>query len=179
MPQWSPQPYGFGPPAKTGTNGLAIASLVLSIIWLAGLGSIAGIVLGIVALRQVNRTGQGGRGLAIAGISVGAATLALAVVVAMPVYLNQQRKGADAETKSALRDAATAEEVFFTDHEVYAPTLPDLQNSGLSVPAGVSMRIYLTPHRDDYCLEANQSNDAGRIWRWVGSRPELDLGRCT
>jgi hypothetical protein len=56
---------------------LAIASLVASVIWLCGIGSIAGIVMGVVALTQVKRTGEQGQGLAIAGIAVGAVTLIL------------------------------------------------------------------------------------------------------
>jgi hypothetical protein len=49
--------------------------LVASVIWLCGIGSIAGIVMGIIALNQVKHTGEHGRGLAIAGIAVGAVTL--------------------------------------------------------------------------------------------------------
>lgn len=68
-------PYGaYGAPAPK-TNGLAIASLVASVISLCGLGSIAGIVLGVVALNQIKVSGESGRGLAIAGIVVGAVTL--------------------------------------------------------------------------------------------------------
>jgi hypothetical protein len=54
---------------------LAIASLIASVIWLCGVGSIAGIVLGVVALNQIKQTHEQGQGLAIAGIAVGAVTL--------------------------------------------------------------------------------------------------------
>lgn len=59
------QPYGpYGYPQPTaGTNGLAIASLVLAFFC-----AIAGLVCGIVALNQINERHQKGRGLAIAGI---------------------------------------------------------------------------------------------------------------
>ncbi|MER5740297.1 DUF4190 domain-containing protein [Streptomyces sp. NPDC002262] len=59
-----PGPYGpYGRPATT-TNGLAIGSLVSGIVCcLPPLG----LVLGIFALRQIKRRGQGGKGLAIAG----------------------------------------------------------------------------------------------------------------
>jgi len=57
------------------TSGLAIAALVCGIAGLctAGLGGIAGLILGIVAVRKVNRSaGQlTGKGLAIGGIIVG------------------------------------------------------------------------------------------------------------
>ncbi|OFJ53852.1 DUF4190 domain-containing protein [Mycolicibacterium grossiae] len=71
---------GYGPPARK-TNVLAITSLVVSIISLCGIGSIAGIVLGVVALNQIKVSGEGGRGLAIAGIAVGAGTLLLSMLL--------------------------------------------------------------------------------------------------
>jgi hypothetical protein len=64
---WSPPPApGFVP--VTRTNGLAIASLVLGILWLFWLGSLVGLVLGLVALKQIKDRNQGGRGIAIAGV---------------------------------------------------------------------------------------------------------------
>jgi len=57
---------------STGTNGLAIASLALGVLWMWWLGSILAVVFGHVALGQIARSpGQSGRGLAIAGIVLG------------------------------------------------------------------------------------------------------------
>jgi hypothetical protein len=55
------------------TNGLAVASLVASLLWMGWFGSVAAIVLGHVALRQINESGgrQVGRGLAVAGLVIG------------------------------------------------------------------------------------------------------------
>ena len=76
-------PYGTGPPQ--GTNGLAIGALVSSlagIVFCACLiPSIVGIVLGVIAMGQTKRTGQSGHGLALAGVILGAVTLALGVLV--------------------------------------------------------------------------------------------------
>jgi len=58
---WSQPPAsGFAP--TTRTNGLAIASLVLGVLWLFWLGSVIGLVLGLMALRQIKTRNQGGRG---------------------------------------------------------------------------------------------------------------------
>ena len=55
------------------TSGLAIASLFLSIVWIFGLGSIAGMYLGVRSLRQISASdgALGGRSLAIAGVVIG------------------------------------------------------------------------------------------------------------
>jgi hypothetical protein len=70
-------PYRQGKPL--GTNGKAIASLVASLagLFLCGLPSIAGLILGIIAMRECRRTGQDGYGLALAGTIVGALVTAL------------------------------------------------------------------------------------------------------
>lgn len=68
------------------TNGFAIASLVLGIVWLWGLGSVLALVFGYLAKSQIDesRGAQGGRGLAVAGIVlgwVGVGLIALAVTL--------------------------------------------------------------------------------------------------
>jgi uncharacterized protein DUF4190 len=74
--------YGYGvPQAPPGTNTMAIASLVASIVGVCcGIGSIIGIVLGILALNQIKQTRQAGHGLAVAGIAVGAVSLVISLV---------------------------------------------------------------------------------------------------
>jgi hypothetical protein len=55
------------------TSGLAIASLVLAIVWLGGLGSILAVVFGIIALSQIKGSAgrKKGEGVAIAGLVIG------------------------------------------------------------------------------------------------------------
>ncbi|MEV5002250.1 DUF4190 domain-containing protein [Nocardioides sp. LML1-1-1.1] len=80
------QPYGgyaYTPPAPT--NGMAIASLVISIAGLlvcCGAPSVVGAILGHVARKQINERGESGAGLALAGIIVGWIAFGFFVVVA-------------------------------------------------------------------------------------------------
>ena len=55
------------------TNGLAVASLVLGIVWVFGIGSILAVIFGFVARRQIRQSGgrQSGGGMALAGIILG------------------------------------------------------------------------------------------------------------
>ncbi|WP_203816277.1 DUF4190 domain-containing protein [Paractinoplanes ferrugineus] len=76
-------PY-FAPPPARETNGLAIASLAVGLTPLFPVS--AG--LGIAALVQIRRTGQAGRGLAIAGlVAAGAWFLIIVLSVALGVVL--------------------------------------------------------------------------------------------
>lgn len=83
-PSWYPVPDQAGNyPAAAGTNRLAIGSLVASAIGLVcGIGSILGVVLGFIALNQIKNTGQAGRGLAVAGIAVGAVSFVISILAA-------------------------------------------------------------------------------------------------
>jgi hypothetical protein len=59
-------------PPRT-SSGLAIASLVSGLFWMWGIGSIAAVILGYLALRQIRRDPLRltGNGMAIAGIILG------------------------------------------------------------------------------------------------------------
>lgn len=70
--------------ANAATNGLAIASLVLGIVWVFYIGSILALIFGLVAHKQIKVTGQSGKGMATAGIvlgSIGITFLILSVVI--------------------------------------------------------------------------------------------------
>ncbi len=80
--------YGGYAPAPA-TNGLAIASLVCSLVGFVACGvpAIVGVVFGHVARRQIRRSGgrQTGEGLALAGLIVG--YIVIAVIAAFWVLV--------------------------------------------------------------------------------------------
>lgn len=82
QPPYGQQPYGqqpYGSPPyrqAQGTNGMAIAALVTSL-----LCSPLGILLGFIAKGQIKKTGQSGNGLATAGIVIGVVSMLLGVLL--------------------------------------------------------------------------------------------------
>ena len=88
----SPPPYGT-PTAGPGaypraypgvgyaygrTSGFAIASLILSLVWVFWLGSVLAVIFGHIALNEIRRDpAVRGRGLAVAGLVLGYVGLAL------------------------------------------------------------------------------------------------------
>ncbi|GAA0543134.1 hypothetical protein GCM10010172_25780 [Paractinoplanes ferrugineus] len=92
--QPSAYPYGYQPPRET--EGLAIASLVVSCaavlgICLYGFGALLGIVgaiLGHVARSRIKHNGNNGAGMALAGIIVGwtISGIAVAAIAAIVIY---------------------------------------------------------------------------------------------
>lgn len=78
-------PLIYGPPR---TSGLAVASLVLGILWLCGIGSLLATILGAVALSQISRSNGAltGKGMAVAGLVLGIVGLlpfAFAILVSL------------------------------------------------------------------------------------------------
>jgi hypothetical protein len=64
-------PYGYAGPPPQSTNGLAIASMILGILWLYWIGSALALIFGFIALKQIRQRNQGGKGMAIAGVVLG------------------------------------------------------------------------------------------------------------
>lgn len=66
------QHHYYGAPAPP-TNGMATASMVLGLCGFVtcGLTSILAVIFGHVAQSQIKRTGEGGQGMAVAGLILG------------------------------------------------------------------------------------------------------------
>ena len=92
------------PPPGTQVNRMAIASLLCSAVgWLCIVGPILGMVFGFLALNQIKQTGHRGRGLAIAGIVIGAILFTLITVAGIRNAGHQHRPstGSSASTVAA------------------------------------------------------------------------------
>lgn len=84
-------PPGYTPyPAGPKTNVLAIVSLVSSVVGLFILpliGSVAAVITGHISLRQLKTSGEGGRGMALAGTIVGWVGVGLILLVGIPLII--------------------------------------------------------------------------------------------
>ncbi|MFH9004181.1 DUF4190 domain-containing protein [Streptomyces afghaniensis] len=80
------RPYG----APVSVNALAVAALVLGVLCFL---PAAGLVLGLIALRQIRRNGQSGRGLAIAGAVLSSVGIALWAVTLSTGVLSEAWEG--------------------------------------------------------------------------------------
>jgi len=79
MPSVAPYPQAVAPmgypvaPQNQKTNGMAVASLVLGIVWVAGIGAVLAVIFGFVSRKKIaaSQGQETGGGLAIAGIVLG------------------------------------------------------------------------------------------------------------
>lgn len=78
-------PYQPQPPQSGKTNGLSVGALVTGLLALAPIA----LILGILGLNQIKKTGERGKPLAIAGMVLGSVQIALlAVLVPLAIYNN-------------------------------------------------------------------------------------------
>lgn len=104
-------PPGYGYPTTPPQNGMAVASLVVSIVGVLGLCGyglggylgIVGAILGHVAKRQIRERGESGGGMATAGIIIGwiaagIAVLATVAIIIFFVYVAQNPDVFDSST---------------------------------------------------------------------------------
>lgn len=130
------------------TSGLAVASLVLAIcgIITAGVSSLVGLVLGIVALVQIgNSKGRlTGKGLAIAGVSVSCVMfiLVLSCCVFTNVFTGQDEVHKHAQAEADIVSLGNAIEMYYVDNGAYPVTLDDLYTK----PTGVNLPNWNGPY---------------------------------
>ena len=130
---------------------LAIVSFVICPI----LPAIAALIVGAKADREIRESGGrlGGEGLVKAGRILAIVHLAISVVmipvmaaIAIPTFLGAQERAQDRAVQSDLRNAFTAERVYFVDHERWtddpaelAAIEPSITFQRASVPAGTDV----------------------------------------
>lgn len=93
------------------TNGLAVASMVLGIMWFYGVGAVLALVFGYRARRQIDRSqgAESGRGMATAGIVLGWVGVAGAVLVTALVIATAASVDSELERLEDAGDIAPAE----------------------------------------------------------------------
>jgi uncharacterized protein YacL len=80
-PYASPAP-AYAPATTNRVNILAVISLVLAFIF-----SLGAVICGHIALSQIRRTGESGRGLAIAGLVLGYLGLVAGLILVISVFV--------------------------------------------------------------------------------------------
>ncbi len=96
----------------TKTNGLAVASLVLGIVWIDWIGSVLAVVFGHIARRQIRNSegAQTGSGMAMAGLVlgwIGVAILTAAVAAVIVAYNNEETLDDGFNDVSTFLEAST------------------------------------------------------------------------
>ena len=94
--------------------------------------------------------------------------IGILAAIAIPVFLNQRKKGYDAQSKSDVRNLATLEETYLTDNPTTYADLPALQlppyNFKQSANSGTITITFTT--NQSYLIKADNSANSGNKWCW-------------
>ena len=164
----------FAPPQQPATNdGLGIASLVCSLVWLGGIGSIAGVVLGHVSRSRAQREGRQPGGVSLAGIIAGYVGIGLTLFfVVFPLLLGLaffasigpedfddfDRFDPNGPAARSLESAADAQEEYRAEHGVYAGTDAALSAQGYDAAPGVTVHLMWVGGQR-YCMRATSPDE--------------------
>jgi prepilin-type processing-associated H-X9-DG protein len=119
-------------PVEVKTSGMAITSLVLGVLGFCGITAVVGLILGIVALVKINRSGGrlSGKGLAIGGICVSGFMLLLMVFMlvsslfmplTLPALAQAKQKAQAINCVNNLKQLGLAVRIYANDHNDQFP----------------------------------------------------------
>lgn len=184
---------------RAGTSVLAVVSMVMGIVsvpfsvfcCMIGMPlALAAVVCGIIALVQLsNAPGQGGKGMAVAAIVLGAIALLLPFLFfgllsatgrmnmknprfAFPIRAASTRRARTAEGLAMLGAIRSAERVYHTENDAYlAVAAGDLSNQPDATPPGLGLDVSLNTYFDDACFTVTLDPTHGFIARCNGGAP--------
>jgi len=80
--------------------------------------------------------------------------IGILAAIALPAFLGQRSRAQDTEAKSAVREAQTAMETWYTDNQNYNASVSDLRDIEASLASGVSAGsgLAVTPGANSYSL---------------------------
>src|SRR5665648_691126 len=92
--------------------------------------------------------------------------IAILAAIAIPMYLSQRAKGWDANVQSDLRNAAVAQESYFTSSNPSSYTddaLGELGTEGYNGSANIVLSV-VSASSTGYCMEAYHLSNKARVW---------------
>jgi hypothetical protein len=164
------------------TSRLAILSLFFGFVWLAGLGSLAAIICGHLAKREIrqNPTRISGKGMATIGLILGYAGVLLLTVGVILAFRERAQLPLvyERSMRAVLYDLATAQEAYYSDHKTYAADLDALNQNLLLIVPGITVRVERAS-TSGWGATAAHVRSPKKCFLYHGDRAEFAIGAST
>jgi type IV pilus assembly protein PilA len=109
--------------------------------------------------------------------------IAILAAIAIPVFLNQRKKGWTSQAQSALKNMATAQETYLVDNGVYTNGLAGLTSNGFRYStADVTPSVVGptgTANALRYCLKVISVHDTSIVWYYDSDVGAPSTTACT
>jgi type IV pilus assembly protein PilA len=112
-------------------------------------------------LNKLRSRAQDEKGFTLIELLVVILIIGILAAIALPAFLGQRSRAQDTEAKSAVREAQTAMETWYTDNQNYNADVDDLREIEASLSSGVSANDGLTVEGGDnsYTLTVTSKTD--------------------
>jgi type IV pilus assembly protein PilA len=98
--------------------------------------------------------------------------IGILAAIAIPSFLSQRKKGWEAASKSELRNAAVAQESYFTENASYTATAGNLTTEGFNASSNVTLTV-ISANSTGYCMSAvHTSGGATYYLTNIGGAPQ-------
>jgi hypothetical protein len=146
------------------TSGPAIVSLVASILWFAGIGSIVAIITGHIGRRKARTQQFRGGGIALAGLILGYVGLFSGIVITTGICLTEFNSHvAGAFVRDDLRGAASAERDYYSEHFTYTDLEDEISSAGFLDWPGNTIEVGVSGG-DGYCVVGHRHDSAWYLY---------------
>jgi type IV pilus assembly protein PilA len=120
-----------------------------------------------IKIRKRMQVGGGEGGFTLIELLVVIIIIGILAAIAIPMYLSQRQKGWNSNVQSDLRNAAVAQESYFTDNSAYTAVVADLAANGYNQSANIVIAVP-TANATGYCMEANHTS-GGNTYKFDSS----------
>ena len=115
-------------------------------------------------LKAINRVRNREEGFTLIELLVVVIIIGILAAIAIPVFLNQRKKGWESAVKSDLRNYAIVLETHLTDAGAYNATTPPLPAPVESTGVNVTVPTGTFNSADTYCLQGVHDKNVTDIW---------------
>lgn len=98
----------------------------------------------IISTFKQPRTFQPQNGFTLVELLLVVSIIALLAAIAIPQFISYRSRSIDAQMKTDLKNAATAMESYYAQHQTYPNTVGEITAVGFSQTSGVTLTITIT-----------------------------------